>query len=497
LCIIAAQPRPILSPPGKDKMERRNGSVTTPSAGHSRLDLLRELSGLREEKSALFEKSGDAIFVVHQLSGEIIDANGKAALMTGYPVSALKGMNLNHLIPDQDTSVTAVEFNSQNGNGGTRAILKRQDGASIYVDINACFIHRGEKSLAMLFVLPADRRKSRRYLFATDHFANAAKDTAETIYEFPNIIGKSEKIRKICQLIGQVAKTDSTVLIQGKSGTGKEIVAQAIHFHSLRAQGPFVKVNCASLAETLLESELFGHVKGAFTGAIRDRRGRFMQADGGTILLDEISSMSLSGQAKLLRVLEEMEFEPVGSSATVAVNVRVIVACNTNLKRAVAEGKFREDLFYRLNVFSIFIPPLRDRKEDIPFLAQHFMSKYSVVVGKLIHDLAPETLALMMHYDWPGNVRELRNAVEHAVIVAQGPVILPSNLPSTLTMPGVVKEKAGFSAELSLREKLNLHEKQIIQDSLTRANGYKKQAAAMLRIDPRNFPYLLRKHNLI
>jgi transcriptional regulator with GAF, ATPase, and Fis domain len=253
-----------------------------------------------------------------------------------------------------------------------------------------------------------------------------------------------------------------------------------------------VKVNCAALTETLLESELFGHVKGAFTGAIRDRRGRFKQADGGTILLDEIGSMSLSGQAKLLRVLQEHEFEPVGSSATTRVEVRVIASTNINLEKAVAEGKFREDLYYRLKVFTMHIPPLRERKEDLPLLAQHFRHKSNLAIGKKIQGFASETLAAMMQHDWPGNVRELENAVEHAVLVEKTSIISPDSLPMNLTRQPASKA----STELGLREMLNLLEKQIILDTLIRADGIKKRAADMLQIDARNLPYLLRKHNL-
>jgi transcriptional regulator with GAF, ATPase, and Fis domain len=310
--------------------------------------------------------------------------------------------------------------------------------------------------------------------------------------ELPNLVGQGEKIRCVCRLIGSVAKCEVTVLLQSESGTGKEIVANAVHAHSLRNRGPFVKVNCAALSETLLESELFGHVKGAFTGAIRDRRGRFKQADGGTILLDEIGSLSLAGQAKLLRVLQEHEFEPVGSSATAVVDVRVLAATNTELQKAVAEGKFREDLFYRLNVFAITLPPLRERKEDIALLAQHFLQKYNLAIGKKIQAFAAETLAAMMRYDWPGNVRELENAVEHAVLVEKSLVILPSSLPMNL----IPQESPEVSKALGLRDMLNLFEKEIILDTLIRANWIKKRAADMLRIDARNLPYLLRKHNL-
>lgn len=314
--------------------------------------------------------------------------------------------------------------------------------------------------------------------------------------DFPTIIGQSEEIREVCRLIGSVAKSEATVLIQGESGTGKEIIANAIHAHSHRYRSPFVKVNCAALTETLLESELFGHVKGAFTGAIRDRRGRFKQADGGTVLLDEIGSMSLSGQVLLLRVLQEREFEPVGSSVTTPVNVRVIAATNTDLLKAVEEGKFREDLYYRLNVFLIALPPLRERKEDIPLLIQHFLRQYNQAIGKEIRTIAPETLTLLIDYEWPGNVRELENAVEHAVIVEKGPVMLPSSLPMNLTHARDGENASELQTEMGLREKLNLLEKQILLETLGRTNGIKKQAAALLGVDARNLPYLLRKHNL-
>lgn len=463
-------------------------------------DFQKKLLEVEKEKEAIFEESSDAIFVLNSDSGEIVDANSKAAAVTGYPLSQLRGMNFVQLVPDREIFLTPTECHLSSESGASRVILKRQDGAMICVEFSSCCIQREQKSLRFVFVRSRGRDALSRLLPVrhANHQdrAGTSGDALEPIHEFPNIIGKSAEIRKICQLIGQIAKTDCTVLIQGESGTGKEIVAQAIHFHSSRSHGPFVKVNCAALSETLLESELFGHVKGAFTGAIRDHVGRFKQADGGAILLDEINCMSLSGQAKFLRVLQERELEPVGSSQTMTVDVRVIVASNTNLETAVTEGKFREDLYYRLNVFPIFIPPLRERKEDIPLLVQHFLKKYNLAIGKEIRDFAPETLALMMKYDWPGNVRELENAVEHAVIVGKGAVVLPGHLPSNLTFSGAEKVNKSFSEQLSLRDQLNLHEKQIIIEALTRAHGVKKQAAEMLQIDPRNFPYLLRKHNL-
>lgn len=473
-------------------MENHNGTLTNSSSSETFQGLHQKLLELKEEKKAIIEKSADAIFVVHSLSGEILEANSKAALLTGYEISRLQGMNIEDLIPQREILSEAIEPLSLNGNGGLKVNLRKQDGTRILVEISACSIHRGQKPLKLVFI----RKSGQAAGHAVRSAAYASEPVAEPIYEFPNIIGKSEKIRKICQLIGQVTRTDCTVLVQGESGTGKEIVAQVIHFHSPRANGPFVKVNCAALSETLLESELFGHVKGAFTGAIRDRKGRFKQADGGTIFLDEIGCMSLSGQAKLLRVLEEREFEPVGSSVTTSVNVRVIAASKINLMKAVSEGEFREDLYYRLNVFSLFMPPLREKKEDIPLLIQHFLTKYNLAVGKQIRGLTEEALDLMIQYDWPGNVRELKNAIEHAVIVAKDSVIVPSNLPLNFPMSGIANEGINLPEEFSLRDKLNFFEKQIIQDALKRANGVKKQAASLLQIDPRNLPYLLRKHNL-
>jgi PAS domain S-box-containing protein len=496
-------------------MKSRNSILKKPSADQTFHGLHQKLVELREEKKAIIEKSGDAIFVVQPFSGEIFEANNRAEAITGYPVSELQKMNFEQLVPDQEILAKTLDFYSLNGNGGLKAILSKQDGTSIPVKVSAYSIQRDQKSLRLVFVRKPSQDDSVRAKSA-QHSKTSDTDSSEPIYEFPNIIGKSEKIRKICHRISEVTSTDCTVLVQGESGTGKEVVAQVIHYYSGRSKGPFVKVNCAALSETLLESELFGHVKGAFTGAIQDRKGRFMQANKGTILLDEIGCMSPAGQAKLLRVLEEREFEPVGSSVTTSVDVRVIAASKMNLKKAVEKGEFREDLYYRLNVFSIFMPPLREKKEDIPLLAQHFLRIYALTVGKEIQALAPESLELMMQYDWPGNVRELKNAIEHAVIVAKGPVLLPSNLPSNLVMPGktsdpntsgvgskptisddIVKNEADLPEELSLREKLNICEKRFVQEALKRAKGVKKEAASILQIDPRNFSYLLRKHGLL
>ena len=255
------------------------------------------------------------------------------------------------------------------------------------------------------------------------------EDLIETNLSFPSIIGQSPQIREVCRLVGLVAQTEATVLIQGESGTGKELVAQAVHFHSRRNARPLIKVNCAALTETLLESELFGHKKGSFTGAIQDRKGRFKLADGGTIILDEIDSLSLPGQAKLLRVLQEKEFEPVGDSTTLRVDVRVVAITNAALTKAIDEGRFREDLYYRLNAFPIRLPPLRERREDVPLLIRHFLQSYSTSLRKRIIDIDFNALSLMMDYAWPGNVRELENTVEYAVILENEPLLCVGSLP--------------------------------------------------------------------
>jgi transcriptional regulator with PAS, ATPase and Fis domain len=312
--------------------------------------------------------------------------------------------------------------------------------------------------------------------------------------ELPNLVGVSEKIREVCRCIGQVAPTDSTVLIQGESGTGKELVAQGIHFHSRRSCGPFIKVNCAALPETLIESELFGHVRGAFTGAARDRNGRFAGADGGTILLDEIGSLSLASQAKLLRVLQEKEFEPVGSSATVKVDVRVIALCNVELAQAIRDGTFREDLYYRLSVFPINVPPLRERREDVPLLAEHFLRKYAYLGNRLVSHISSEALKAMTEYDWAGNVRELENALQHALIIETTNTLQLSSLPFCINGSPAQKNKSTECQ--SLRERLLCFEKQLIEEALASSHGVKKKAAELLGIHPKNLSHLLRKHYL-
>jgi len=319
------------------------------------------------------------------------------------------------------------------------------------------------------------------------------QDLLETTTQYKNIVGRSEHIHKVCRMIGIAAASNATVLIQGESWTGKELVAEAVHFHSLCSKGPFVKVNCAALSETLLESELFGHIRGAFTGAIRDRKGRFLSADGGTILLDEIGCMSLGGQAKLLRVLQDKEIEPVGGSMPVKVDVRVIATTNLNLKKAMEQGGFREDLYYRLNVFPIQLLPLRERMEDVLPLARHFLRKYSQEIKKTIREISPAASSVLQAYEWPGNIRELENAIEFAVMLGKRETLQTFDLPHRILDASLGKTSCH---SLNLKRRLESTENQTILNALDRTNWIKKSAAQILGIDPRNLSYFLKKHGI-
>ena len=302
-------------------------------------------------------------------------------------------------------------------------------------------------------------------------------------YNFYNIIGRSEKMQKIFDLIEKVSKVDSNVLIEGESGTGKELVAKAIHFNSPRSKGPFVTINCAAIPDNLLESELFGYVKGAFTGATQSKKGLFLEADGGTIFLDEIGDMSLNLQSKLLRVLEEKLIRPLGSTQQIPVNVRIIAATNQDLKKAVEEKKFREDLYYRLNVINIKLPPLRERKEDIPLLIDHFVKKYAEKYGKKIKGVDPKLISCLEEYEWPGNVRELENTIERAVALADSDIIKEIDIPyDKCKMPATSSDPILIIDRIITLDEL---ERLYIKKVLELTGGNKGRAAELLGISKR------------
>jgi two-component system NtrC family response regulator len=310
------------------------------------------------------------------------------------------------------------------------------------------------------------------------------------------IVSASRQMEEALNLVGRVSQSSATVLILGESGTGKELIARAIHYSSPRADKPFVKVNCAALPENLLESELFGHEKGAFTGAVARRIGRFEQADQGSIFLDEIGDLSPSLQMKLLRVLQEKEFERLGSNQTIRSDVRVIAATNRNLEEAIQKGTFREDLYYRLNVVTISLPPLRGRKEDIPLLAEHFLKKYNRENKKNVASLSKEARDLVMRYDYPGNVRELENIIERAVVLCRGETLTTQDLPLNLREGKAEAALERDRGTRSLPDTLEEIERQLIFKALERSGGVQTKAAEELGISERVLRYKMKKYSI-
>ncbi|MFH0964806.1 MAG: sigma 54-interacting transcriptional regulator [Planctomycetota bacterium] len=307
-----------------------------------------------------------------------------------------------------------------------------------------------------------------------------------------NIIGNSRRMQQVYDLIAQVSKSDATVLVRGESGVGKELVAQAIHYNSRRSDKPFVKVNCAALPESILESELFGHERGAFTGAVSQRKGRFELADRGSIFLDEIGDLSPATQIRLLRVIQEREFERVGGTSSISVDVRVITATNRSLEDLMEDGTFRPDLYYRLNVFPIHIPPLRERITDVPLLADYFVEKYSKANVKNVRRISTPAIDMLMSYHWPGNVRELENVIERAVVLSDDDVIHGHHLPPTLQ----TAEASGTTHTGELEEALDKLERELILDALKSARGNKAKAARALGLTERIMGLRVAKHRI-
>jgi len=327
---------------------------------------------------------------------------------------------------------------------------------------------------------------------------NLRQNIQERYHKFANIIGRSPRMRHVFDLIIQAAPSRSTILIQGESGTGKELVARAIHANSSRAERSFVSVNSGNVPPDLFESTLFGHVKGAFTGAVYPKKGLFDLADKGSIFFDEIGSVPLETQAKLLRVIQERDFMRLGGMEAIRVDVRIIAATNLDLHRMMEEGTFREDLFYRLHVISIQLPPLRDRKDDIPLLVQHFLCKYGEENHKTSLELAPEALSLLTDYDWPGNVRELENVIERAVVLTSGPRIGAELVPeqvrrgSNFQMPSFVVPPEG----IAFKEVISDFEKRLIESTLEAAGGVQKKAAELLRVKPTTLNEMIKRHDI-
>jgi Nif-specific regulatory protein len=341
------------------------------------------------------------------------------------------------------------------------------------------------QALKLRRLVEADRD---RLAVENEHLRDELRDR----YAFRNIIGNSAPIQQVYEQVAQVARTTTTVLIRGESGTGKEMIAHAIHYNSPRARKPFIKVSCAALPESLIESELFGYERGAFTGAQTAKKGRFELADGGTLFLDEIGDVSPSTQVKLLRALQEREIERLGGTTSIRVNVRLITATHRPLEKLIEEEQFRSDLFYRLAVFTIFAPPLRERKPDIMLLADHFVEKYAREHGKTIRRVSTPAIDMLTSYHWPGNVRELENTIERAVLVCDGGVIHGHHLPPTLQ----TAEASDTAPARSLAESVEAFERDLLQDALKMARGRRARAARLLGTTERIFNYKVRKFAL-
>jgi DNA-binding NtrC family response regulator len=333
----------------------------------------------------------------------------------------------------------------------------------------------------------------RERLLAENRYLHAE---LEGRYDFSGIIGGSPAMEQVYEMASSVAASNANVLITGESGTGKELMARSIHYSSPRKEKPFVVLNCSALSESVLESELFGHEKGAFTGALDMRKGRFERADQGTLFIDEVAEMSMTAQVKLLRVIQEHEFERVGGNKTISVNVRIVAATNKKLEEQVKDGHFREDLYYRLNVVNLNIPPLRSRREDVEPLSRHFLEKYTAETGKKITDLSPRALSCLLAHDWPGNVRELQNAIERAVVLSKGSVLTPRDFPQNMQGDDQiclqVPEKGG-----SLTEILEDLERQLIIQTLQREDGSQTRAAETLGIKRTTLRYKMEKYRMI
>ena len=403
-------------------------------------------------------------------------------------ISLTSDPSLAFLDPDSETTLVSTPLKiSGRVVGAVFLAFEDPDDASDedalkIIEIAASMIAR------TLRIEKSEREESQKLLEENTHLKQELKEK----YDFSNLIGNSSPMRQVCDQVEQVARSNATVLLRGESGTGKEMIAHAIHYNSLRSKRPFVKVNCAALPDSLIEAELFGHEKGAFTGADRMKKGRFELADGGTLFLDEIGDLPPQTQIKLLRVLQEREFERLGGTETLSTNIRLITATNRNLEELIAAGSFREDLFYRLNVFTIFLPPLRDRKSDILLLSEHFLEKYEGEHNKRIRRISTPAIDMLTAYHFPGNVRELENAIERAVIVCDSNVIHGRHLPPTLQ----TAEVSGTETNVTLASAVAAFESDMIQDALKSSGGNIAKAAKMLDTTERILGYKIKKYGI-
>ena len=478
----------------------------------------REYLDLEALKEAVLQGVGSGIAVT-DLKGHISYFNGQARSLTALSEEAVKGKKLAEIFPgisyefnggQEPKRMVLQEFEFLDPQGvpkQLRLTLARlsdqQEKPAGYVAIFEDMTK--QKELEEKVRLEEEMRKAREHNLEHSESHSAAGDG----FHFEGVVGKSGGMDKIFQLIQRIATTSTNVLITGESGTGKGVFAKAIHYNGPRKNGPFIAVNCGAIPENLMESELFGHIRGAFTGAVSDHDGVFKRADKGTIFLDEIGELPLHLQVKLLHVLQEKTLTPVGGSKIIKVDVRVISASNRDLRKEVEKGRFREDLFYRLNVVQIAIPPLRSRKEDIPLLSHYFVEKFASNLSKKVEEISSDALVHLMNYPYPGNVRELENIAEHAVAMTTRNIITEEDLPSYIKGTPISKEvelfertapgglETFFGKNISLDDEIATHEKCLLIGALKRTHGVQKKAAELLGINYRSFRHRLEKYGLV
>jgi two-component system response regulator PilR (NtrC family) len=469
------------------------GSGEPGAAEKPRILIADDEQSMREVMRQLFRKNGfDVVTAEDGVIARDIVADGFLDLvLTDIRMPRLDGVSLLRAVREMAPDVTVVMMTAHWTQDSAEWQEARELGASALIEKP----FRNEDVLLQVRQLLDSRRLRHENVVLREAVAERS---------FAGIIGRSPVMLDVFRLVETVCRTNSTVLISGESGTGKELVARAIHTLSLRRDRPFVAVNCGAMPEALLESELFGHVRGAFTGADKDKKGLIEAADGGTVFLDEIGEMAPTMQVKLLRVLQERKYRRVGGTDESSSNIRVIAATNRDLPKLVGEGKFREDLFYRLNVIPLKMPALRDRASDIPLIAQHFLEKYTGEMNKTIEAIAPEALAALQAYPWPGNVRELENCIERAVALESERRIEVTTLPDHLRdgrpatpRPGsagepVIEVGAGFNLERHLQDIERSH----VERALDRAGGVQSRAADVLGLSFRQFRYLIKKHGI-
>ncbi|HVL70090.1 MAG TPA: sigma-54 dependent transcriptional regulator [Vicinamibacterales bacterium] len=451
---------------------------------------------MRQMLSIALRREGYRVTAVEdgQSALEVLEAGEVDLLITDVRMPEMSGVELLRRAKGIDPAVSVIMMTAY---GSKETVLEAlRLGATDYVEKTTNV--KDELALRVRKELDRKRLQQENVLL---------KRTLQTSHQFSNIIGASSAMLSVFQLIETIAPTSSTVLITGESGTGKELVARAIHFNSARRDRPFVALNCGALSETLLDSELFGHVRGAFTGADTNKKGLIEVAEKGTIFLDEIGEMSPLVQVKLLRVLQERKFRRLGGTDEVDADIRIITATNRDLSKMVDEGRFRQDLYYRINVINVHLPPLRERADDIPLLAEHFAATFARQMNKPIGGISREAMALLRRYQWPGNIRELENAIERAVALERASVIMPESLSvvsGRLPAEPPVAPAAAAGAEpadllgtgFDLEQHVQHIEREYIAEALRRAGGVKVRAAELLGMSFRSFRYYTKKYNL-